>query len=611
VPPELENCLASPLTHVGDGVCNTGTTAETSFNVAACGWDGGDCCSQTCKGEHCGTDTDGNLIGFECHDPAVIDHSHFPECDVARVSFVGDGYCDHEGDGYNTAACNWDGGDCCQSSCMSTAAYECSAHAENSLYCHDPSAPEFVAPISGGNSSNLPSRPVEASHGPSTTTATTTAAGTPPPPHHGHGGEVPPTTTTTPATGGTPPLPPHHGPHTTTTAQSTTMNDVSAIITAVANDGHAPGSCAQHNESSRARLGNGICDNTGIDAGSMLNTAGCGWDGGDCCPSTCHGLDGQECSNDWYTCLDPQAPEVGTAGQCDVQYTAFIGNGVCNTDGAYNTEACNWDGGDCCISTCDVSSAECGSHPVMCLNPLASENAHVNGTCDASPLSFIGDGFCDSSHNTHACNWDGGDCCVETCVDGPLYPCGYAPTSLENAKFGEPLAGDTDDVDAAAAHSGHMFIGFQHCMNPYFRHNNVEPTEEPDSHVNLSTEANDDGAAESDFDQGSNSNSDDGNNPLDASQQDDDDDDKQQTVLISGVICGLIVVGAVATAIAVVACKKNTQHLAGPKDAAKRENTAHVQAVTHVKSLTRTESNDETLDEDDIEVGIEVACSLD
>ena len=36
------------------------------------------------------------------------------------------------------------------------------------------------------------------------------------------------------------------------------------------------------------------------------------------------------------------------------------------------------------------------------------------------PLSLIGDGFCDTSSNfnTHACGWDGGDCCEDSCVEG-------------------------------------------------------------------------------------------------------------------------------------------------------------------------------------------------
>lgn len=37
---------------------------------------------------------------------------------------------------------------------------------------------------------------------------------------------------------------------------------------------------------------------------------------------------------------------------------------------------------------------------------------------------LIGDGNCDSVNNNAACNYDGGDCCACTCVDGPEHSCG-------------------------------------------------------------------------------------------------------------------------------------------------------------------------------------------
>ena len=39
----------------------------------------------------------------------------------------------------------------------------------------------------------------------------------------------------------------------------------------------------------------------------------------------------------------------------------------------------------------------------------------------------IGDGWCDPENNNPCCNWDGGDCCPETCDDtGKMYQCGQA-----------------------------------------------------------------------------------------------------------------------------------------------------------------------------------------
>ena len=73
---------------------------------------------------------------------------------------------------------------------------------------------------------------------------------------------------------------------------------------------------------------------------------------------------------------------------------SLIGNGVCSagaeyyTGGApYNTEACEWDGGDC----------------------VEFNEAYPGCTVDVADA--IGDGFCDGAEfNTEACGYDGGDC---------------------------------------------------------------------------------------------------------------------------------------------------------------------------------------------------------
>ena len=37
---------------------------------------------------------------------------------------------------------------------------------------------------------------------------------------------------------------------------------------------------------------------------------------------------------------------------CEVQYPELIGDGSCHSFGNYNTLECNWDGGDCCQDSC-------------------------------------------------------------------------------------------------------------------------------------------------------------------------------------------------------------------------------------------------------------------
>lgn len=47
-------------------------------------------------------------------------------CNVPNQNWLGDGFCDFEGD-YNTADCDFDKGDCCESTCVSTKEFECGA----------------------------------------------------------------------------------------------------------------------------------------------------------------------------------------------------------------------------------------------------------------------------------------------------------------------------------------------------------------------------------------------------------------------------------------------------------------------------------------------------
>eukprot|EP01041_Mallomonas_annulata_P005992 gene5992-12074_t len=61
---------------------------------------------------------------------------------------------------------------------------------------------------------------------------------------------------------------------------------------------------------------------------------------------------------------------------CNVLYPTWLGNHYCNDDyNGYNTAACNWDGGDCCAETCDVTLySTCGTkyNPFVCRNPAFS-----------------------------------------------------------------------------------------------------------------------------------------------------------------------------------------------------------------------------------------------
>lgn len=76
-----------------------------------------------------------------------------------------------------------------------------------------------------------------------------------------------------------------------------------------------------------------------------------GYDGGDCCPSTCSSSTHNHCPTDNGDCLDPFAIDFGNLGYDDCTgYLPTMGNGLCNS--AASTKACLYDGGVCCKCSC-------------------------------------------------------------------------------------------------------------------------------------------------------------------------------------------------------------------------------------------------------------------
>jgi hypothetical protein len=117
----ISSCIVEHPEYIGDGKCNS----EGGYNVASCGYDGGDCCAESCQS---GT--------YEC-DPSsyvCLDPEASYGCFVEYPDWVGDGYCDYDSYGYNTPQCNYDNGDCCKESCIPTY-FECGS---NGFVCVDP-----------------------------------------------------------------------------------------------------------------------------------------------------------------------------------------------------------------------------------------------------------------------------------------------------------------------------------------------------------------------------------------------------------------------------------------------------------------------------------------
>ena len=69
-----------------------------------------------------------------------------------------------------------------------------------------------------------------------------------------------------------------------------------------------------------------------------------------------------------------------------------------------NTDICDYDGGDCCLT--EVNLSFCKYDECTC---------HEDGLIHYEPIycedMILGDGICDDLHNTPNCNFDGGDCC--------------------------------------------------------------------------------------------------------------------------------------------------------------------------------------------------------
>lgn len=197
----------------------------------------------------------------------------------------------------------------------------------------------------------------------------------------------------------------------------------------------------------------------------LLNSAACGYDGGDCCECTCDESNASSTSSStsrsapcspYYPCYDPYSGCANSVETDDVTYDStytFVGycmpgpgtagDGRCDSE--YNNAECDYDSGDCCECNCVDGDEECGSNGYDCSDPRslcygsmvsayadddfveASSGSHEEAAyvdCTATFVPTLGDGRCDITLNNAECSYDGGDCCKCTCVDGPEYTCG-------------------------------------------------------------------------------------------------------------------------------------------------------------------------------------------
>ena len=128
-------------------------------------------------------------------------------------------------------------------------------------------------------------------------------------------------------------------------------------------------------------------------------------------------------------------------GQC--QTDSFDRDGFCNLNELQNV--------DCCMDYTPSPTLE----PTP--SPTTSECRHTGVSSYK-----IGDGLCHSmteGYNTQQCNWDGGDCCEETCVSSDPIRCGadgYLCLDPKYSKVPECSVDNTVNIDGAGVynHSG-------------------------------------------------------------------------------------------------------------------------------------------------------------
>ncbi|KAF8066409.1 FAD6 [Scenedesmus sp. PABB004] len=179
-----------------------------------------------------------------------------------------------------------------------------------------------------------------------------------------------------------------------------------------------------------AEVGNSVCSN------SWLNSPACAYDGGDCCPSTCQPVCAQV---NGASATDPPA-YVTLSRSC----TSF----ACKDPAARGSTA---------RLTLQCEGARLGantpmqqlSQPLVVGQTVSAEAVALNV---AQPES-VGDngtpGVCDPARNTAALGYDGGDCCVQSCVPNPAVATSCSSFGCLDPRYKDAAPGAEPPPDTA------------------------------------------------------------------------------------------------------------------------------------------------------------------
>eukprot|EP00752_Nemacystus_decipiens_P003160 g2925.t3 len=515
-----DESIITPLT-AGDESCTLVTWwlrdswCDSVLNNADCGYDGGDCCTVSCASltwDNCPTDDDQCVDPAYAPTPAPTMPAPWPDCDLAGLpaTWLNDSYCDLD---LNIGECGYDGGDCCTATCVSASFWDACTTSDN--HCVDPvhaptPAPTMPAPWPDCAFGVHPPTWLNDSYCDSglnnedcgydggdccTATCASSAYYNSCPTNNNqcvdpvYAPTPPPSPPPTPA----PTLPVEWQDCNFDGLPTTWLND-SLCDSALNNAdcGYDGGDCCSATCVTEYSYQCSATDDSCVDpdhakwpdcdfgdigyyvssdvnnsvCNPPLNTAGCGYDGGDCCTSTCVDSAVQVCSRSDYYCVDPRhlatpaptAPDLTTPAptieaewpDCVLGGSASSALGNSHCDATLNNEQCGYDGGDCCLATCvQRGFGDCADGNTFCVDERYRYDCDfgINGLDETN----IGNGYCDEDLYTVPCDFDGGDCCKETCVSGPLHECPESkddyPHCDEEQQQGEESEEEDEDED--------------------------------------------------------------------------------------------------------------------------------------------------------------------
>lgn len=373
----IDACTDDYYQDKGNGFC------DIENNVNVCMYDGGDCCPSTCvsTAEHtCLSET------RYCADPSATDFAEeyyvrYENC-TGIIEYISSVVCTPSN---NNVDCGYDGGDCCPSTCVSTAQHNCSVETR---YCADPSTGEFAEEyyVRYENCTGI----IEYI-GSSSCEHYNNNAGC----GYDEGDCCPSTCGST-----------ENCPTNPNFCADPAANDHADSFYALY------GNCMGSIE----LMATGYCTFSN-------NNADCGYDGGDCCPSTCASSEDYLCSTDTRYCADPSASDFANEYYSRYQNCSgtieHISNGNCSAEN--NNLECGYDGGDCCPSTCVEDCTVVDVRHCVDLNATDyNPNAHSDFSAaypSCEDVSQVADGICNAANNGPECGYDGGDCCACTCRD--------------------------------------------------------------------------------------------------------------------------------------------------------------------------------------------------